>query len=546
MRATVGQAAEMAGIGVDGVRAAIRRGDLVASRNARGGVFIERAELDRWIELRFLKAGGTDDPTKMTMREACERARCVINVLYHAIKRGKLTEHRNGAGKRILDREEFEEWVAGLDPLVEDLDPSVRWYTVAEVAKLVNLAPGSVHSDIARNKLPSTICRPTLKRYISESDIHEWIRKREALYPQAPLDGKPMLINKEAAESFNTSVETLRSAVRRGFLPDHRRFTGTSPKQVVGARDVEKFLADYQSEDAWTVTRIVEWVGVSRGPVYKAVEEGMLPLRTERHPLHGPRRVVDPGDLLSWLATDPVSYCSEAAHLSCLADAEEAAKLSGLSLETVQEAMARGDLVALNGSLSRYDLDRWLEAQGLPPSWQHPAEQEWLRLSEAAELVNMSTAGLKAWIRKGHLPARKKGRRFLLQRKVLLETVARRRPADKVTLGEAARELKVSFDRLRAAVRRGELAVEKVGRFFMVRPEDVQVWWDAGGSIPRKMLTPEGFLTLTEVAQRLQMSNDSASHILREGLLPAQRTTRRWLVAEKDLEVFLAERDSRE
>ena len=427
------------------VQRAVNSGRLLAVYTADGRPLVLRASLEKWIEWRFFYAGGTDDSSKMSVNEAAEIVDMRPASLIDYIERGAFTEYRNPAGRYVVDREEFEVWRHTIAPRRSRLDPNIRWYTVEEIRKLTGYASQvPIYTEIQTGNLPSTMCRdPHVIHLVSEADLHDWLRRRSQKFPQGNLRGQRLTLE-QAAERFGVTVMILRQGLKLGKIPSSRQASsGGLPVYVVGSEDVEAYLQLRATDDAWTLHRAAEFIGMKYPYLVRVTREGELPSKMDRHPYIGPRRVVDPDQLMEWFAKQRVPYRKEAVHLSHVADVHEAARWSYRIVSEVQKCLDDGSLPNWRGQIPRSALDRWLEGQGLPPSWKVPERSEWLRTEVAARQVGVSKFLVHKWINSDEVKSKARGRNYLVNKQSLIQ-----RARDHFARPEPAPELKQPYDPL--------------------------------------------------------------------------------------------------
>ena len=204
---------------------AIRDGHLSATKVKREGrvtkvkrdVLIEKASLDKWLKVRFYLRGGTDDLSMIALSEAAELAQCREGNLLHFVGLGELTGKENPEGRLVLDRAKFMVWLEGLPPHCDTLDPNVRWWTVLEIASLVQLSPLTVSHDIAKGRLTGVYARSKKgppKYLVAEPDLHAWIKERSEIYQPAPTRGE-LLSLEQAVQRYGTDGQLLQRATAR-------------------------------------------------------------------------------------------------------------------------------------------------------------------------------------------------------------------------------------------------------------------------------------------------------------------------------------------
>lgn len=416
------RAAELAGVSKSCINRAVRMGRIAASYLRDGQTLVDRASLEAWIEQRFYEEGGTHDPAFISLKEASGLVKMRYAGLTEYVKRGGLSTHTNPAGRFILDRQEFEAWRQTLPPLREELDPKIRWYSPKEIAELVGLKQNVIKSHCLQGELRGTLCRTPYHSYVvDEAEVHRWLKARSEKFPQAELHGERLSLE-QAAARFGVSTTVLRLGIKRGAIPFCKQMSqGGAYPIVVGSQDVENYLRARASDDAWTLHKAAEFIGMEYTLLVKVSRLKQLPSRVDRHPNIGPRRIVDPDELMAWLAVQPVPYRKEAAHLPNLATVAEAARLS-LSMEsTVREAIRDGSLRAWKEQIPRRALDSWLKKRGFAPSWKQEKNTEWMRTISAAKLVGVSKGTICEWIRRKKVVSKGVGRRRLVHRQSVLE-----------------------------------------------------------------------------------------------------------------------------
>lgn len=456
---TISRAAEMAGVNKSTIAKAVRAGRIRATTLRDGQVVVDPASLDAWIEKHFYAEGGTNDPAMISLREASELVKIRYAALTDYVKRGTLSTHYNPAGRFILNRQEFEEWRETLPPLREDLDTTVRWYTLKEIAALVSLNYSVVLTATLNGELRATPCRiPYHSSVVAEAELRRWLQERSKKFPQAELHGDSLTLE-QAAERFGVTTTILRLGIKRGVIPFCKQMSqGGSYPYLVGSEDVAAYLRARASDDAWTLHKAAEFIGMEYTLLVKVSRLKQLPSRVDRHPNIGPRRIVDPDELFAWLAEQPVPYRKEAAHLSNLATVAEAARLS-LSMEsTVREAIRQGTLRAWKEQIPRRALDSWLKKRGLEPSWKQEKNTEWIRIISAARLVDVAKGTIFEWIRRKKILSKGVGRRRLVQRASVLAQADRlaarpRKAAEFAQVWSPGTELTLDFYTSREAAR---------------------------------------------------------------------------------------------
>lgn len=472
------QAATLAGVLPSSVLALARQGKLSSRLTSTGRVLIERASLERWLDQRFLNAGGTHDPARISLVEAGQLSHQKPASLREYVKRGGLQAHWNETGKLILDRQEFLEWNARLPPLRNQLDPSVRWFSMEEVDKLVGSKAGFASRLAREGELKATPCRTPHHSYVvAEADLKEWLKERAKKFPQADLRGEAMTLE-AAAERFGVKYALLWHAVKRKLIPASRQQHIGPALILVGSQDVEQFLETRLLDKSWTLRRAAEFVGMDYPLLVRAARAGQLPTRVEIHPHWGRRQVVEPEALMKWLATQPVPYRKEAAHLSGAATIEEAARLSLQRVDSVREEIAQGKLPALCELIPRRALDRWLKQRGFPPSWKDHLHAEWMRTEDAARLVAVSESAILVWLKSGHLQGEQRGRRWLVRRASLLEQRKVAEDPGWISRAQAISGYSVSKATLRRALKSGLLPARKLvvrgHKRIRIRVEDLE------------------------------------------------------------------------
>ncbi len=440
---TVERSACLACCSKSAVQRAVNSGRLLAVYTPEGRPLVLRASLEKWIEWRFFYAGGTDDSTKMTVNEAAELVDMRPASLIDYIERGALTEYRNPAGRYVVDRQEFEVWRHTIAPRRSRLDPDVRWYTVEEIRKLTGYASQlPIYNEIQAGNLPSTLCRdPHTIHLVAEADLHDWLRRRSLKFPQAELRGQRLTLE-QAARHYGVTVTILRQGLKLGKIPSSRQVSsGGSPIYLVGSEDVKAYLELRARDDAWTLHRAAEFLGIKYPYLVKVTREGQLPSQLDRHPYIGPRRVVDPDQLLDWFQNQRVPYRKEAVHLTHVVDVVEAARWSYRIISDVQKCLEDGTLPNWRGRIPRSALDRWLEGQGLPPSWKVPERSEWLRTEVAARQAGVSKFLVHKWINADEIKSKARGRNYLVHKPSLMQ-----RARQHFARPEPAPELKQPYD----------------------------------------------------------------------------------------------------
>ncbi|MBS2034253.1 helix-turn-helix domain-containing protein [bacterium] len=418
---TIEQAAHLAGCSKSAVQRALNQGRLTAVYTAQGRALVLRESLDLWIEWRFFYAGGTDDADKISVNQAAELVEMRPANLVDYIERGAFTEHRNPAGRYILDRQEFEAWRHTIAPPRSRLDPSLRWYTVEEIRKLTGYASHlPIYSEIQAGRLKATQCRdPHTIHVVAQADLQKWLKERSRRFPQVALKGEKLTLE-EAARRYGVTVMVLRQGMKLGMIPASRQVTKGPVIYLVGSEDVEEYLKLRASDEAWTLVRAAEFLGLKYPYLVRVTREGDLPSRLDRHPAIGPRRIVDPDQLMEWFARQRIPYRKEAVHLSNVADLSEAARCSHRILSDVRICLEDGTLPNWKGLIPRFALDRWLEQQGLPPSWQADRDSQWLRTDAAAREAGVSKYLVHKWINSDEVQSRARGRNYLVHRQSLL------------------------------------------------------------------------------------------------------------------------------
>ena len=196
-----------------------------------------------------------------------------------------------------------------------------RYYSAEEIEKMTGVSSHLVQRDIDNGKLKALLCRDRIHTYVvEEADLNGWLR--------------------QGSQALSTETPEL------------------------------------EAESGWTLPRASKFVGLAYECVLDASLRGELPTREIPHFFLGKRRLVEPEDLLRWLIRHPLPYRKEVAHLPPVADIQEAAQLSGQSLQSVSACIREGSLEACEKLIPRRALDRWLKKLGLPQSWQPRKEAQ--------------------------------------------------------------------------------------------------------------------------------------------------------------------------
>ncbi|ODT71179.1 hypothetical protein ABS71_08185 [bacterium SCN 62-11] len=563
MNLSIQRASEIAGVSKTTIAKAVRAGRIQASHLRDGQVLVHPNSLEAWIEKRFHEEGGTHDPKMISLREASELVKMRYGAVTDYVKRGTLSTHTNPAGRFILDRQEFEEWRKSLPPLREEMDPNVRWYTFQDIAELVGLNNSVIKFSAEKGELRATPCRTPYHSFVvDEAEVQRWLQERSKKFPQAELHGQRLSLEAAAAR-FGVTITVLRLGIKRGAIPFCKQMSeGGSYPYIVGSEDVEAYVKARASDDAWTLHKAAEFIGMEYTLLVKVSRLKQLPSRVDRHPNIGPRRIVDPDELMAWLAVQPVAYRKEAAHLPNLATVAEAARLS-LSMEsTVREAIRNGSLRAWKEQIPRRALDSWLKKRGFEPSWKQEKNTEWMRTISAAKLVDVCKGTICEWIRRKKVVSKGVGRRRLVQRESVLAQAARLdgeprqapefaqlwRPGTKLTLDsytsrEAARLSGMTPHGAHAALVKARLKSKgKDGRSLLYPRKAIERWLLERFHQQGETLGQEQ-ISLRDAAQATGRSVTYLRTQIAQGKLARQRNPAGELVlSRRDLELWMEAR----
>jgi excisionase family DNA binding protein len=98
-------------------------------------------------------------------------------------------------------------------------------------------------------------------------------------------------------------------------------------------------------------------------------------------------------------------------------------------------------------------------------------KERWMDTREASEALGIPMVSVTAMARKGELPAVMYGRYYRYQRTVIERAVESH--SGRVRTSEVARRLGVKQARVTNWIRRGKLPAVRRGRYYYVRPEDI-------------------------------------------------------------------------
>ncbi|MBX3169360.1 MAG: helix-turn-helix domain-containing protein [Candidatus Eremiobacteraeota bacterium] len=411
--------------------------------------------------------------------------------------------------------------------------PEREWST-KQLAELVGLSRATILKDVAKGHLRAH--HEGRRLLVKERDFREWLNWRSSQLPQANLRGERLTLL-EGAERCGLGHHVLLGAIERGLLPASKRLDGGPARWVIGADDLADFVRSRNQDVHWTARRIAQVTGLSETSVNRALADGQLSFELRTHPRHGPQRVVSEERLVAWLEQSAPPYCKQAAHLPHLLWPEEAAQRFGPELAEVKEHLETGLLAGVAGRVTRYGLDEWLRAQGLSPSWQLDEDSQWISVGRAAELTGTPIVTLQAWVARGLIPRQRRGRRWLLERKSLLDQYDRyhRRGYEHyLTPGQAARRHGVPVTRLLEAMKEGHLPFHLLGQKNgywgrYLEPGELQEWLarpfqrKSSKRRPAESLPLDcpAFLTQTQAGRATNLGAKAVARALAQGKLEA-------------------------
>jgi excisionase family DNA binding protein len=398
---------------------ALRSGDLAG---------LDRESLNQWLDKLFYRAGGTEDPERISLQEVAQLSGCSPNSVRRWMAGGTFTIYTNPEGYPILSRAAVLAWLR--ERPVRQLPEHEKYYSLRQISQFLQMKLATVQSDVVKGYLKALWVQGQPPRWmVAESALKAWMHWRNQHYTPEPPRGEE-LPTSEICQRYGCTADILQHGVRQGYLQPARRFG----KSGVGHYWNPEAVADYlrlraEPETIWTPGRIHTFTGVPMVSIRAAIERGALPIGVDYHPSRGPKRAVKLEDLLGWLQEAAPPYRKEVRHLSPFVSSKVAGKQSGLGQTSVVKALRAGELEAFQVQeqtgpryyIPRYQFDRWLESRGLPPSWELEKESEWLRVADAAQLISVAKPTIQKWLSLGKLKARRRGRAWLVERSSLLE-----------------------------------------------------------------------------------------------------------------------------
>ena len=326
----------------------------------------------------------------------------------------------------------------------------------------------------------------------------------------------------ECSQQYEISGAALFDLVQKGQV--HARKSGG--RWQVERASLEQVLAERAIPAGWLTAREAgQRLGVTGQEVLRRIRDGQLHARA-----HGQQLLVAEEEVQGlaippgWLTTRQLAEKAQVRHNTVYGWIAKgwlpARKVHGRWIveDRLPERKRPEKQVPQGGPKTR----RGRKRPATPADWKPVDENSYLTVQEAADRYGLTYSQLHKLIEYAHVRRIHEGRYVLVDIASLEDWLP---PPGWAWLRDAAKEYGISYGRVRALIRQGQVRARKRGLRWQVEREGI------ARALARKQI-PAGWITISEASSRLQVPSATVLKRIEAGLLPGRKHGWFWILDE--------------
>lgn len=328
----------------------------------------------------------------------------------------------------------------------------------------------------------------------------------------------------ECSQQYEVSGTVLLDLVQKGQVPARKSGGRWQVERVA----LEQVLAERAIPAGWLTTQEAgQRLGVTAQEVLRRIRAGQLHART-----HGQQLLVaeeEVQELLippGWLTTRQLAEKAQVRPSTVYGWIAkgwvQARKIHGRWIveDRLPEQKRPGKQAQQGGPKTKTRRGR--KRPAAPAGWKPVDESNYLAVQEAADRYGLTYSQLHKLIEYGHVRRILEGRYALVDIASLEDWLP---PPGWAWLHDAAKEYGISYGRVRALIKQGQVQARKRGMRWQVEREGI------ARALARKQI-PAGWITTSEASSRLQVPEATVLKRIEAGLLPGRKHGWLWILDE--------------